>query len=81
MHHGIDPCHESDAQLQLIEDLESNQPAGKILTTMYYKSVKNKKSSQKHSMHQRRIVQPEKFLFVSKQRKQQLAIETKIPSR
>jgi hypothetical protein len=49
MYHGIDPCHESDAQLQLIKDLESNQPAGKILTTMYYKSGKNKKSSQKHN--------------------------------
>jgi hypothetical protein len=59
MYHSIDPCHESDAQLHLIKDLESNQPAGKILTTMYYKSGKNKKSSQKHNVHQRRIVQPE----------------------
>jgi hypothetical protein len=66
MHHGIDPCHESDAQLQLIEDLESNQPAGKILTTMYNKSVKKKKSSQKHSVHQRRIVQPENSCLSAK---------------
>jgi hypothetical protein len=81
MHHGIDPCHESDAQLQLIEDLESNQPAGKILTTMYYKSVKNKKVLTEVQHAPEKNCPARKFLFVSKQRKQQLAIETKIPLR